>query len=334
MPLPAAPAVRSPEELSHQAGPFRVRPGRGPPPGPLAQEAAAEPPPPTRRWWFWTAVGAGVLALAGGAVAYYASGQTTVVPPMGPRYPGQALMPSRGMPSRRLAALVLVLAGAAALGCQRDKTVTQSGLTGLEVTVSYDPALQPSSLAISGTVDGASAFTPGALPDPPRPLQSGHETAVILLPETLAGKTVVAGRRSRWRHDVGSAQESVRVERAKLAKVALTLGAPAICGDNAVRAGIRVRRRQRRVGRRVLGGLPARDVGRLRCLVLSRRLLRGRLLPAGARWATAAPPAGPASRATRSRPTPAPPRARACAAGVRRAAPGNAAWTAPACATA
>ena len=65
---------------------------------------------------------------------------------------------------RRTAALVLLLAGVGASGCQRDKTVTQSGLTGIDVTVSYDPALRPSSLAISGTVDGAPAFTPGALP--------------------------------------------------------------------------------------------------------------------------------------------------------------------------
>src|SRR3954449_1288636 len=95
------------------------------------------------------------------------------------------------MTLRGIAALVLVVLAAGPLGCQRDKTVTQSGLTGIEVTVSYDAALEPSSLAISGTVDGTPAFAPGALPDPPRPLKSGRETAVILLPDTLAGKTVV-----------------------------------------------------------------------------------------------------------------------------------------------
>ena len=55
----------------------------GPAPGVLAQEVQAERPPLTRRWWLWTAVGVGVLALAGGTVAYYASGETTVVPPTG-----------------------------------------------------------------------------------------------------------------------------------------------------------------------------------------------------------------------------------------------------------
>ena len=86
IPLPAAPVGEEvpKAEPSETARSFRARPGRGTPaPGLLAQEVQAESPPLTRRWWFWTAVGAGVLAIAGGTVAYYASGQTTVVPPTG-----------------------------------------------------------------------------------------------------------------------------------------------------------------------------------------------------------------------------------------------------------
>ncbi len=38
-------------------------------------EASPTVKPLTHRWWFWTALGAGAIVLAGGALAYYASGQ-------------------------------------------------------------------------------------------------------------------------------------------------------------------------------------------------------------------------------------------------------------------
>lgn len=52
---------------------------------PVLIETAAPPPqtPVTKKWWFWTAIGAGLLAIAGGTVAYYASGDTTIIPPSG-----------------------------------------------------------------------------------------------------------------------------------------------------------------------------------------------------------------------------------------------------------
>lgn len=48
-------------------------------PAPEGQTAV----PLTRKWWFWTALGAGALAIAGGTIAYYATGHTTLVTPMG-----------------------------------------------------------------------------------------------------------------------------------------------------------------------------------------------------------------------------------------------------------
>jgi tetratricopeptide (TPR) repeat protein len=84
LPLPATPLV---EQAPKAEPPKALDPARDPVavPAPvlLAKDLPAEPRPITRRWWFWTALGAGVLALAGGTVAYYASGQTTVVPPTG-----------------------------------------------------------------------------------------------------------------------------------------------------------------------------------------------------------------------------------------------------------
>jgi hypothetical protein len=36
--------------------------------------------PLTHRWWFWTALGVGAIAIAGGALAYLGSGQTSALP--------------------------------------------------------------------------------------------------------------------------------------------------------------------------------------------------------------------------------------------------------------
>jgi tetratricopeptide (TPR) repeat protein len=39
--------------------------------------------PLTRKWWFWTVIGAGAVVIAGGTIAYYATGHTTSIPPTG-----------------------------------------------------------------------------------------------------------------------------------------------------------------------------------------------------------------------------------------------------------
>lgn len=62
----------------------------GPPPAPPASTGslldsappAAADKPLVRKWWFWTALGVGTLAVVG-AVAYYSSAPTTIVPAMG-----------------------------------------------------------------------------------------------------------------------------------------------------------------------------------------------------------------------------------------------------------
>jgi tetratricopeptide (TPR) repeat protein len=48
-----------------------------------ADTAAPPPVPVTRRWWFWTAIGAGALVLATGAIALFGTGDTRTVPPSG-----------------------------------------------------------------------------------------------------------------------------------------------------------------------------------------------------------------------------------------------------------
>ncbi|MBC8133746.1 MAG: hypothetical protein H7X95_12250, partial [Deltaproteobacteria bacterium] len=95
------------------------------------------------------------------------------------------------LPSIFAIAIVAAAAAVGAPGCRRDKKVVDGKVTGIHLTVRYDTKLQLSQMAITGSVDEVAAFTPGSLPERPRPLTSGSETAVILVPAALDGKTVV-----------------------------------------------------------------------------------------------------------------------------------------------
>jgi len=127
----------------------------------------------------------------------------------------------------------LVLAAASAPACATPARV-EEGLTGLMVTVVWDPALGIDQLVFSGTLagDDASVFASTPRPDPPAPLDSGNESLVILLPDALAdqmialrvdalsGGTLVAA-------GIGSTTPVV----ATIVQVVVTLAEPAICGD-------------------------------------------------------------------------------------------------------
>src|SRR5262245_66504113 len=96
-----------------------------------------------------------------------------------------------------LLACAAVVAGAAA-GCRKHETAVENGLTGINLTIEYDPALNLTALAFSGTTSaGDAAFASGSLPNPQRPLTSGAETATIVLPAALGGSAIhhrVAGQ--------------------------------------------------------------------------------------------------------------------------------------------
>jgi tetratricopeptide (TPR) repeat protein len=85
LPLPQAPVAEEAPKVEPPRLDLPAREPAGPATaGFIAKELPPAPRPPiTRRWWFWTAIGAGVVAIAGGSIAYYASGQTSVVPPSG-----------------------------------------------------------------------------------------------------------------------------------------------------------------------------------------------------------------------------------------------------------
>jgi hypothetical protein len=64
-------------------------------------------------------------------------------------------------------------------------------LTGVELTVRYDPSLLLDQIVLFGRLDdGSQAFAPGRVPDPPRLLVDGEDTLVILLAEALAGRMI------------------------------------------------------------------------------------------------------------------------------------------------
>ncbi|MHC5115355.1 MAG: hypothetical protein ACYTGP_13110, partial [Planctomycetota bacterium] len=79
----------------------------------------------------------------------------------------------------RLSLAALVVFGA--VSCAPDR-VLQPGMTGIEVTVTFDASLGLDEMEVRGfRVGGAPAFEAGTLPDPRRPLASGQETFVVLI---------------------------------------------------------------------------------------------------------------------------------------------------------
>ena len=85
-PTPVTPPQAEPADARTPAPPSAPAPlpeAFPPPPPPMVDNTPPPPQPITEKWWFWTAIGVGVLAVAGGTLAYYATGTTTMVPPGG-----------------------------------------------------------------------------------------------------------------------------------------------------------------------------------------------------------------------------------------------------------
>lgn len=139
----------------------------------------------------------------------------------------------------RLSAWVIFLAVLAMPGLACHRTKVQSGLTGVNLTVHYDKALRLTALKMAGWIGSTPAFKPGLLPVSPRPLTSGAESAAILVAENLGGKMLIL-RVDGQAGDVlaASGQVAVVLKSAALVTADVTLGAPAICGDSMIRAGV------------------------------------------------------------------------------------------------
>lgn len=105
--------------------------------------------------------------------------------------------------------------------------------TGVEISATYAVAIDQ--LLMSGTMDGASAFAPGVLPDEPRPLQPEGESATLYLPVALVGKSIVLrvdGLRAG--QVVATGGVAMTVLGAHIQKVAVVLEAPVVCGDGVI----------------------------------------------------------------------------------------------------
>ena len=88
------------------------------------------------------------------------------------------------------------LAGAtllALVACAGERTVERRDVTGVDLLVQYDPLAGLDQVHLAGTVGstaGAQAFVPGVAPEEPRPLTSGADSVVLLLPDALAGTSL------------------------------------------------------------------------------------------------------------------------------------------------
>lgn len=118
-----------------------------------------------------------------------------------------------------------------------DEVVVQDGLTGVELTVANDEALDQ--LSITGAfADGAEAFEPALVPEAAGSIAPGEHSVVLLLAEDLGGQ-VVTVRVDGLKDDaiVATERTEVTIVAKQLATARVALGAPAVCGDGVVRTG-------------------------------------------------------------------------------------------------
>jgi hypothetical protein len=137
------------------------------------------------------------------------------------------------MRSPRHASLALIAAIAAAGASCGDKV--QTGLTGIDVHVSFGGDLDVYKLRFSGWLGSVVAFAQEDRPDDRTPSPDG-ENLVILLPESMGGSDVfiqVDGI-DRGGAPLGSSGAVVAVASREIRVLELRLGQPRICGDSEV----------------------------------------------------------------------------------------------------
>lgn len=130
--------------------------------------------------------------------------------------------------ARQLALLSIV-----ALACASCSAPVQTGLTGVQVDVTYD--LELDQLVFSGRSGGADAFTPMARPEATRVLSPEGESVVVVLPDALANAVLVV-RVDGLRDGavVASGAGSATLVAGEIVTIAVHLGQPVACGDGAI----------------------------------------------------------------------------------------------------
>ena len=117
------------------------------------------------------------------------------------------------------------------LGCLILAGCSSSDLE-LTVRVEYDPDAGFERLRVSGFLDdGTPAFEPGFLPSTPRPLTSGADTALVLLPDALLGQALLV-RVDAEREGELAGTGGARVEEVvEGGSASVLIGALVVCGD-------------------------------------------------------------------------------------------------------
>ena len=142
-------------------------------------------------------------------------------------------MPIRAPRLAVLLALPLATLAFLAASCG-DKV--QSGLTGMDIHVSFEPGLPIYKLRFSGWLGSAVAFAQEDRPDDARTPSAEGENLVILLPDSMNGSSVfiqVDGI-DRGGAPLASGGQSVPIASNTIRVVEIQLGDPRICGDGEV----------------------------------------------------------------------------------------------------
>ncbi len=119
-------------------------------------------------------------------------------------------------------------------GCRR--TVVQSDLTGVKITVTYSNPSALDHIVVSGFLPtSVSAFTPGTVPATPRPLAAKQETVDLILPDNLGGTTLLLRADGMFKGGlVSSGGGAVDLLAHQLVNATVALGVAAVCGDGII----------------------------------------------------------------------------------------------------
>lgn len=136
-----------------------------------------------------------------------------------------------------LFAAATVTAAAAALAATSCGDKVQSGLTGIDIQVTFESDLQIRRLRFAGFIDDSPAFPPDDRPHvgEERDLDPTDENLIVLLPDTMGQKSVFV--RVDGVDDFGAIMASAGaaqvIETDKILAIRVHLGEPRVCGDGA-----------------------------------------------------------------------------------------------------
>lgn len=116
------------------------------------------------------------------------------------------------------------------------RTQTQTGVTGVKVTITFDAALGLDQIRVEGTQDGVSVGEAKVLPLTPRALKS-PESVAIVVPDADAGTPLTLRLDGLKKGDIVAATIiTVPLTKAQMVSATADLGPPLVCGDGRLAA--------------------------------------------------------------------------------------------------